>query len=79
MISFHLSLNLDMTIDNITDKKYCFTLFPEVFMDGFICDTIKRNESLVEDFQFEFSTLPSGNLKMLHFDANPNRIGHMVT
>ena len=40
-----------------------------------ICDMIKRNESLVEDFQFfEFSTPQSGNFKMLHFDANPIRM-----
>ena len=35
------------------------------------CDTIKGNESLVENFNFYFLTPLSQNFKMLHFDANP--------
>ena len=35
-----------------------------------ICDTIKENE---------ISTPLSGNSKMLHFNANPIRIGYLVT
>ena len=44
-----------------------------------ICDTIKGNESLVENFNFYFLTPLSQNLKMLHFDANTITIGHLVT
>ena len=36
-----------------------------------ICDMIKGNESLVENFNFYFLTPLSHHLKMLHFDANP--------
>ena len=42
-----------------------------------ICDTIKGNESLVENFYF--LTPLSQNFKMLHFDANPIKIGYLVT
>ena len=56
-------------------------------MDGFIpalsslimCDMIKGNESLVENFKFFFLTQLSRNYKMLHFDANPITIGYLVT
>ena len=34
-------------------------------------DMIKGNESLVENFNFNFLTPLYHNLKMLHFDANP--------
>ena len=40
---------------------------------------IKRNESLVENFNFNFLTALSHNFKMLHFDANPMTIGYLVT
>ena len=40
---------------------------------------IKRNESLVENFNFYFLTPLSYNFKMLHFDANPITIGYLVT
>ena len=36
-----------------------------------ICDMIKGNESLVENFDFNFLTPHSHDFKMLHFDANP--------
>ena len=36
-----------------------------------ICNTIKGNESLVENSNFYFLTPLSQNYKMLHFDANP--------
>ena len=44
-----------------------------------ICDMIKGNESLVENFNFNFLTPLSYNFKMLHFDANPITIGYLVT
>ena len=44
-----------------------------------ICDTIKGNESLVENSNFYFLTPLSHNLKILHFDANPITIGYLVT
>ena len=44
-----------------------------------ICDTIEGNESLVENFNFNFLTPLSKNFKMLHFDANPVTIGYLVT
>ena len=40
---------------------------------------IKGNESLVENFKFNFFTPLSHNFKMLHFDANPITIGYLVT
>ena len=43
-----------------------------------ICDMIKGNESLVENFNFYFLTPLSHNFKMLHFDANANNIGYLV-
>ena len=43
------------------------------------CDTIKGNEPLVENFDFNFLTPLSQNLIMLHFDANPMAIGYLVT
>ena len=36
-----------------------------------ICDMIKGNESLVENFNFNFFTPLSHSFKMLHFDENP--------
>ena len=44
-----------------------------------ICDTIKGNESLVENFNFNFLTPLSENLEMLHFNANPGTTGYLVT
>ena len=44
-----------------------------------ICDTIKRNESLVENFNFYVLTPLSYNFKMLHFSANPITIGYPVS
>ena len=44
-----------------------------------ICDMIKGNESLVENFNFYFLTPLSKNFKLLHFDANPITIGYLVT
>ena len=44
---------------------------------GPICDMIKGNESLVENFYF--LTPLSYHFKMLHFDANPITIGYLVT
>ena len=43
------------------------------------CDTIKGNESLVENVNFYFLTPLSRNFKMLHVDANPMTIGYLVT
>ena len=43
------------------------------------CDTIKGNESLVENLNFFFLTSLSQNFEMLHFDANPIIIGYLVT
>ena len=42
-----------------------------------ICDVIKENESLVENFNF--LTPLSHNFKMLHFYANPITIEYLVT
>ena len=42
-----------------------------------ICDMIKGNESLVENFNF--LALLSHNFSMLHFDANPITMGYMLT
>ena len=44
-----------------------------------ICDTIKRNESLVENVNIYFLTSLPQNFKMLNFDANPITIGYLVT
>ena len=44
-----------------------------------ICDMIKGNESLVENFNLYFLTPLSHTLKMLHFDANPITISYLVT
>ena len=44
-----------------------------------ICDMIKGNESLVDNFKFYFLTPHSCNFKMLHFNANPITIGNLVT
>ena len=44
-----------------------------------ICDTIKGNESLVENCNFYYLTPLSQNFKLLHFDANPHTIGYLVT
>ena len=43
-----------------------------------ICDMIKGNESLVENFNSYFLTPLSRNVKVLHFDANPITIGYLV-
>ena len=40
---------------------------------------IKGNESLVENFNFNFLTPLSQNFKMPNFDANPITIGYQVT
>ena len=40
---------------------------------------IKENESHVKIINFQILTPHSGNLKMLHFDANPIRNGYLVT
>ena len=48
-------------------------------VDASICDTIKGNESLVENVNFYFLTPLSQKFKMLHFDANPITIGYRVT
>ena len=45
----------------------------------FICDIIKGNESLVENFNFNFLTPLSHNFKMLNIDVNPIIIGYLVT
>ena len=44
-----------------------------------ICDTIKGNESLVENFYFYFLSQLSETFKMPHFDANPITIWYLVT
>ena len=45
-----------------------------------ICDTIKGNESLVENVNsYSFLTPLSHNFKLLHFDANPITIEYLVT
>ena len=43
------------------------------------CDTIKGNESLVEKCQILVSYVTFSYLKMLHLDANPIKIGYLVT
>ena len=48
-------------------------------MKVIICDMIKGNESLVENFNFYFLTPPSHNFKMLHCDATPITIGYLIT
>ena len=48
-------------------------------MKVIICDMIKGNESLVENFNFYFLAPLSHNFKMLHFDAHPITIGYLVT
>ena len=59
------------------DRDFCKGVLQESgFSSIDICDMIQGNESHVEDFQFKFLTPPSGNL---HFDANPIRIGCLVT
>ena len=40
---------------------------------------IKRNESLVDNFNFYFLTPLYHDFKMLHFDANPITIEYLVT
>ena len=44
-----------------------------------LCDMIKGNESLVENFKSYFLTPLSHNFKMLHFDPNPIAIRYLVT
>ena len=44
-----------------------------------ICDMIKGNESLVENFNSYFLAPLSHNFNMLHFDPNPVTIGYLVT
>ena len=44
-----------------------------------ICDMIKGNESLVENFNSYFLPLLSFNFKMLHFDPILITIGYLVT
>ena len=44
-----------------------------------ICDMIKGNESLVENFNSYFLAPLSHNFNMLHFDPNPIIIGYLVT
>ena len=44
-----------------------------------ICDMIKGNESLVENFNSYFLAPLSHNFNMLHFDPNPITIGYLVT
>ena len=43
------------------------------------CDTIKGNESLVENINFYFLAPLSQYFNMLHFDPNPITIRHLVT
>ena len=43
-----------------------------------ICDTIKGNESLVENFNYNFLTPLSQHFKMLHFDANAITVAYLV-
>ena len=45
----------------------------------YICDMVKGNESLVENFNFYFLTPLSHNFKMLNFDAHLITIGYLVT
>ena len=54
--------------------KYTDEIIPSWMI---ICDTIKGNESLVENFNF--LTPLFHNFQMLHFDANPITIGYLVT
>ena len=54
-------------------------LYTSFVVDGHICDMIKRNESLVENFNSYFLTPLLHNFKMLHFDANPIIIGYLIT
>ena len=44
-----------------------------------ICDMIKGNESLVENFNSYFLAPLSHNFNMLHFDPNHITIGFLVT
>ena len=40
---------------------------------------IKGNESLVENFNFNFLSLLSHNFNMIHVDATPITMGYMIT
>ena len=50
-----------------------------LFARKYICDMIKGNESLVENFNSFFLAPLSQNCNMLHFDPNPIIIGYLVT
>ena len=64
--------------DDVLKKSFRHKCEGECLVDV-ICDMIKRNESLVENFNFNFLTPLSQTLKMLHFDANPITIWYLVT
>ena len=69
----------------IFDKLYIFVQFKinkvRVGQTGstIVCDMIKGNESLVENFNSYFLAPLSHNFNMLHLDPNPITIGYLVT
>ena len=65
----------EANINTCTIKAYFYMLL--MFIE--ICDMIKGNESLVEQFQILVSYVIFSNLKMLDFDANPIKVGYLVT
>ena len=66
-------------IDNHGIKWDCQPTFLSVSVWTTICDTIKGNESLVENFNSYFLAPLSHNFIMLHSDPNPITIGYLVT
>ena len=54
-------------------------LIYHLFRLTLICDMIKGNESLVENFNSYFLAPFSYNFNMLHFDPNLITIGYLVT
>ena len=59
----------------LTFVKY----FNYLIADCIMCDMIKGNESLVENFNSYFLASLSHNFNMLHFDPYPIIIGYLVT
>ena len=67
--------------ENLRGPKFECCPPEEDFLDFcvIICDMIKGNESLIENFNSYFLTPLSHNFKMPHFDPNPTTIGYLVT
>ena len=59
--------------------EWALTLSQIAEVAMFICDMIKGNESLVENFNSHFLAPLSRNFNTLHFDPNPITIGYFVT